>query len=305
MDFYLLVVLTILMDWSRLPSLAALRAFDALARDGSLSAAARRLNVTHAAIAQHLRALEQHFGEKLAVRSGQAMQLTDTGRELASAISDGFGRIEHGVTRIMDRTAQRPVVVSLTPSFAESWLMPKLGNFWAAHPDIELRLCPSMALVDLRRDGIDLAIRFGAGGWPGVDSDPLDLSRFVVVAAPGYCQVNGLEAVLSSRKHIWFVSSAAREQRIWSREIDVDLEKEDVRELPSNGLVLSAIRSGLGLGVQSRALVEPDLESGQLVALYEGDPGGLGYHILTLPGVMPPAVAAFRKWLKRAAQPQT
>ena len=86
------------MDWSRIPSLAALRAFEALARHNSLSAAARDLNVTHAAIAQHLRALETHFGESLATRDGQTMKLTETGRDLADALGEGFGRIAEGVT---------------------------------------------------------------------------------------------------------------------------------------------------------------------------------------------------------------
>jgi LysR family glycine cleavage system transcriptional activator len=293
------------MDWSRIPSLSALRAFDALARHGSLSAAARDLNVTHAAIAQHLRALEAHFAETLATRDGQAMRLTETGYELAEALGEGFDRIAEGVASILDRNALRPITVSLTPTFAEVWLMPRMRQFWDRHPDVEIRLLPSILLSDLRRDGIDLAIRFGTGEWPGYEVEPLSVSRFVVVAAPGYTKVQSLDDLGSLGAYDWYFSSAANEQRVWGRAIGVDFDKVGAMDMANNGMVLSAVRSGLGLSIQSRTLVEPDLASGQLVTLHEGDPEGLGYYIVTRPGVLTPGARAFRAWLRSMAQTQT
>lgn len=293
------------MDWSRLPSLAALRAFDALARQGSLSGAARDLNVTHAAIAQHLRALEAHFGESLANRDGQTMRLTETGYELAEALGEGFGRIAEGVGRIMDRSALRPITVTLTPSFAEAWLMPRMGQFWARHPEVEVRLVPSTALTDLRRDGIDLAIRFGGGDWPGYEVEPLAVSRFAVVAAPGYTKARTLDELGGLSAYDWFFSAAANEQRVWGRAIGVDFQKVGAQDMANNGMVLSAVRAGLGLSIQSRALVDPDIASGQLTTLYEGDPAGLGYYIVTRPGVLTPGARSFRAWLRKTAQAQT
>ncbi len=292
------------MDWSRLPSLAALRAFDALARNGSLSAAARQLNVTHAAIAQHLRTLENFFGESLATRNGQAMQLTETGYLLAESLNEGFDTIGDGVERILDRNAMRPVTVSLTPSFAEVWLMPRLGQFWAAHPDIEIRLVPTITLSDLRREGIDVAIRFGSGDWPGMEVEALDVSRFVVIASPDYTKVKSLEELGKLSAHDWYFSSGSREQRVWGRAIGIDFEKLGAQSMANNGLVVSAVRAGLGLSLQSRTLVAPDLASGQLVTLYEGDPEGLGYYLVTRPGIMPEAAKTFVTWLRRAARAQ-
>ena len=288
------------MDWHRLPSLAALRAFDALARTGSLSAAGRQLNVTHAAIAQHLRALESHFGTPLATRDGQAMRLTDTGRELAAALGEGFDIISDGVTRLMERQETAPVNVTLTPTFAEAWLMPRIGSFWQAHPEVDLRLMPSVRLTDLRRDRIDVAIRFGDGDWPGLDVEPLSMDAFVVIAAPGYAAPGE-----SFAGKTWLYSRPASEQEIWGRQIGVDYETEAAQEMPNNSLVLSAVRAGLGLSIQSRALVEADLAAGQLVALLEGDPGGLGYYIVTRPGVLHPGAKTFIRWLKSyAIRPQ-
>lgn len=284
------------MDWQTLPSLAALRAFDALARTGSLSAAGRLLNVTHAAIAQHLRALETHFGEPLATRDGQTMRLTETGRELATALGEGFDIISEGVDRITRRHETAPVNVTLTPVFAEAWLMPRIGGFWQAHPEIDLRLMPSIRLVDLRRDQVDVAIRFGKGDWPGLHAEPLSMDAFVVIAAPGYAAPG--EGFAGKK---WLYSRPSSEHETWGHQIGVDYTIEQAQEMPNNSLVLSAVRAGLGLSIQSRALVEADLASGQLVALLEGDPGELGYYIVTKPGVLHPGAKRFIRWLKTYA----
>ena len=290
------------MDWKEIPSLSALRAFDALARLGSLSAAARDLNVTHAAISQHLRQLESEFGEPLARREGQGMALTEAGMELAAALGDGFGRIAEGVTRLRDRNRVRPVVVALTPSFAESWLMPRIGGFWASHPDVEVRLVPGIALADLRRDGIDLAIRFGQGNWPGLESEPVTENRFSVVAAPSYDKARSLADLGKLKAHDWFFSTGSSEQRLWGAVIGVNFETVGARELANNGMVVSAVRAGLGLSIQASALVEPDIRSGQMVRLYEGDGDGLGYYIVSRPGSLSPGARLFRQWLRRTAR---
>jgi len=290
------------MDWKSIPSLASLRAFEALARLGSLSAAARELNVTHAAVSQHLRALESEFGDALAEREGQGMGLTDAGRDLATALSDGFSRIAEGVAQLRDRKAARPVVVALTPSFAEAWLMPRMGAFWDANPDIEVRLVPGVALTDMRRDGVDVAIRFGGGAWPGLKAEPLALSAFVVVAAPGFTKARGLRDLARLSAHDWFFSGASVEQRIWGQAIGVDFDAIGAREMANNGLVVSAVRAGLGLSIQAKALVEPDLAAGHLVALHEGDAAGLGYYIVTRPDALSPGTQIFVRWLRRLAR---
>lgn len=289
------------MDWKDIPSLASLRAFEALARHGSLSAAARELNVTHAAVSQHLRQLESDFGEALARREGQGMALTEAGHELAHALGEGFARIGEGVMQLRDRKRARPVVVALTPSFAESWLMPRIGAFWAAHPEVEVRLVPGLSLVDLRRDGIDIAIRFGAGDWPGLQAEPLSASRFAVIAAPGYTKARTLADLGKLTAQDWFFCRAQTEQRAWGRAIGVDFDTVGVRQMAHNGMVVSAVRAGLGLSIQAMALVEPDLRSGQLVALHEGDAEALGYYLVTRPGPLSPGARLFRRWLRAAA----
>jgi X-X-X-Leu-X-X-Gly heptad repeat protein len=104
------------MDWKMIPSLAALRAFEATSRLQSLSQAAAELNVTHAAVSQHLRTLEAEFGCALMDRIGRGVQLTDQGRLLANALADGFGTIADGVAQLRDAQTSRPLVVCVTPS---------------------------------------------------------------------------------------------------------------------------------------------------------------------------------------------
>lgn len=292
------------MDWSRIPSLSALRAFEAVARTRSLSVAARELNVTHAALSQHIRTLERAFGEPLAKRQGQGMTLTEAGAGLAAALSEGFGIIGEGVQALTDRSLERPVRVSLTPTFAESWLMPRLGDFWGRHPEIELAVMPSMSVVDLRRDGFDLAIRFGEGPWPGIETEPLLMGPFAVVASPALVKGRSQSQVGDLSEYTWYTSRAAAEQRIWGGALGLDFSKLNVREMSNNGLALSAVKAGYGLSIQSMVLVENDLADGRLISLHQGEHGGLGYH-LVLPGrgMVPSArIATFIRWLKRAAQ---
>ena len=173
------------MNWRDVPSLAALRAFNAAARAGSFSQAARELNVTHAAIAQHVRAVEAELGMSLLVRQGRGVVLTEAGARLADSLADGFGQIIAGVKAVRADVDSRPLSITATHNFVESLLMPRISQFWAKHPEIALSIVPSNKLVDLRRDGFDLGIRYGDGQWPGLETTHLLAADYTVVAAPG------------------------------------------------------------------------------------------------------------------------
>lgn len=290
------------MNWRDIPSLSALRAFEAAARLQSFSAAARELNVTHAAVAQHVRALEAEFGQVLMERAGRAMRPTPAGRQLADDLAEGFGTIAAGVRTLIDSRRVRPLQVTLTPSFAEAWLMPRIGQFWAQHPEVEVALIPSVSVIDLRRDGFDMAIRFGAGDWPGLEVEALVMSPFVIVAAPSLANGRRLHEMGPPEGYRWFTSEASREAHVWGRAAGLDMEALSITELPNNSLAQAAVRAGHGLSIQAQTLVESDLAEGRLVALHTGESGGLGYHMATPRGVPPAPLAAFMAWLRRAAK---
>lgn len=290
------------MSWSDIPSLSALRAFEATARLGSFSAAARELNVTHAAISQHVRGLETFFGESLIEKTGRSLFLTDPGQKLARSLAEGFAQIKHGVRLIEKNHAERPIRISTTSGFAEKWLMPKLKMFWEKHPDIDVVLESSAVRDHVGAGGLDLAIRFGTGRWDGLDSTPLIECPFHVVAAPGYLDGKTLEDLGPLDELIWVFSQYSIEQFTWGSALGLDFHSIPFRKLNTNAIALSAIRAGLGISLQVELLVKDDLDSGQMISFFRHDPMGLGYHIVTPPGVLTPKVKTLRDWLLKAAR---
>lgn len=286
------------MDWRHIPSLSALRAFDAMARLGGFSKAARELNVTHAAVAQHVRALEAELRQALVLREGRGMALTAAGEVLAAALQNGFAEIARGVNDTRDYGQERPLQIALTPSFAENWLMPRIGSFWEQYPGVKLALIPGYELVDLGRDGFDMAIRYGRGGWEGVAQEYLVSAGNVIVATPEHARGIPCGDVAALRGQKFLLEPGRAEPRLWAAEQGLDLAVEEIELFSSNTMVLAATRAGHGFSLQGRALVEADLEAGRLVCLLETEQTELGYYILTHPGVMPDRLRLFKEWLK-------
>lgn len=285
------------MDWRNVPTLAALRAFEAAARAGSFSAAARELNVTHAAIAQHVRALETDLGASLMHRVGKGMALTDDGRQLAVDLSDGFIQIIAGVRAVRAKSADQPLSVTVTPSFAENWLMPRLPKFWCLHPDITVSITPSNEVADLRREGFDVAIRYGNGNWPGVKSTFLGSADYVVVATPDLIGDRKVNCLSDLEDQPWLFETLHGEHRRWAANEGLNLGCCQIKEIATLNMLLSAVRAGGGLSVVSRALIANDIASGALTAVMEVERKDLGYFIVQLPGVETAKAKAFRKWL--------
>jgi len=278
-----------------------MRAFAAYAEEGSVVSAGRALNVSHAAISQQLRALEQHLNVALFNRSGRTLTLTSEGDQLARALNLGFGAIGAAVDELQRSSADRPVHVSATPSFTASWLMPRLSGFSTAHPEVDLTLDPSPQLVELTHGGIDVALRFGKGPWRGLDAELLLESPLVVVAAPSLLKGARPTTPADLADYPWLEELGTTEASNWLRSRGVDKITTRGRiQVPGN-LVLDGARDGQGVAVGVRHFVEADLKAGRLVELFSENDGG-GYHIVTRPGVMRPAVKAFVHWLRRQKQ---
>lgn len=156
-----------------LPSLNALRAFEAAARLGSFTAAGRELHVTPSAVSHQVRALEEALGLALFERRHRALALTPAGAGAFAASRDAFDRLARGLRRLRAARRARTLTVSVLPSFAASWLVPRLPRFQAAHPGVDLRLHATQALADLRGGEADVAIRYGRGRYPGLLSERL------------------------------------------------------------------------------------------------------------------------------------
>ena len=290
------------MDWRRLPSLFALRAFEAAARTGGLSRAAAELNVTHAAIAQHVRALEGEIGAKLLRREGRGMAPTAEGAALASALGAGFETIARGWEAALAGARGRPVQVAVTPSFAEAWLMPRLPRFWSEHPEMRVMIEPSEALTDMANGAADIAVRAGRGDWD-VPSELLLSFAHVVVSAPGRMPGGETRDPETWRGRRWLFDPSRSEQILWSRAVGIEIDDACVEELPSNAMVLAGVRACAGLSVQPEPLVAGDLERGALEAGFRCETApNLGYHLILAPGPAREGVRAFADWLRAQAQ---
>lgn len=286
------------MDWLTMPPLAALRAFAAYAEHGNLAQAGAALNVSHAAVSQHLRSLEDHLGAHLLDRSGRALALTEDGRHLSQALLLGFGAIQSAVQDINTQGAARPLHISCTPMFAVNWLMPRIAEFRMRHPDIDLVIDPRGEVVELQPGGVDIAIRYGGGRWAGLETEILLSSPMVVVANPSLLQGRTVHAPEDLLDYPWLEELGTTEAAHWLRSRGVaDAIRGASIKLPGN-LLMQAVRDGQGVAVGVKDFVSEDLEAGRLVELFTGSEGR-GYHIVTRSGVQRAQARRFITWLRR------
>jgi len=168
----------------RLPPLNAIRAFEAAGRHLSFTRAADELNVTPAAISQQVRNLEEILGVALFRRLTRALLLTEAGQMALPILGEGFDRLVDGIERIRASEESGILTVSAAPSFAARWLVRRLPRFEARHPDIRIRLDPTLQVVDFERENVDIAVRFGEGDYPGMRTDRLMSENISPVCSP-------------------------------------------------------------------------------------------------------------------------
>ena len=288
------------MNWSDLPSLTSLRAFAAVAETRSFSRAGVGLNVSHAAICQQVRALEARLGVTLVVREGRTIKLTEAGATLACNLEKGLAVIREGIEALVDADVTRRVQVTTSPAFAASWLMPRIADFRRRHPGITLMLNATAEILELAPGGVDIAVRFGDGNWPGLVVKPLLLPDMIVVAAPsliGTRDPNDPETLLDVH---WLQELGTDEVAQWMKRHGVTEKRPSmVTHMPGN-LVLEAVRRGDGATYTARCFVEADIKSGRLVVLSsERDTGG--YYVVTRGGILRPPAQSFLRWLRLQA----
>ena len=169
-----------------IPPLTALRCFEAVARLGGVTQAARELHVTHSAVSQQIKVLEDAMGVALFVREARGLRLTEEGRLYALDIRAALRDITQATRRAQARPHESELVISTLPSFAQHWLVPRLASFREAHPYYRVRLLTSLQVEDFRQGVSDIGIRMGQGHWPDVAQQKLFDDELVVVAAPHF-----------------------------------------------------------------------------------------------------------------------
>lgn len=286
------------MKWSDLPPLTALRAFAAYADTGSMATAGSGLNVSHAAISQQIKALEESLGISFLDRNAGPGALTPEGQALADTALNGFGDIARLSAELTGRDAERPVQISTTPSFASAWLMPRLARFRQKHPDISLMIDPSPEVRPIQPGGVDIAVRYGSGDWPGLQSELIVSTPIAIVAAPELIGTGPLPTLQDLAQYHWLQELGTNEASQFLELFGtVSKGSKGLTSLPGN-LMIEAARSGQGVAVTARAFVDPDIAAGRLRLIYE-DNRTKGYFIVTRPGVLRPSARTLHRWLRR------
>ena len=282
------------LEWRDIPSLSALRAFDAASRTGSFSDAAKKLNVTPAAVGQQVRALEAELGVALVTRSGRGIALTPAGERLAARLASGFSTIASGIEDVRAAQTNRPVRVSTSPNFVDGSLLPRLGGFWARHPDIEISFTPTSRAVDLAREDFDVAIRVGSGDWPDLRSDRLLTTRIVICGAPSL--VGSGPPDFAALPWSWDCNVPAQEATM--RSIGIDPEAVARVEYGNELFEIAAARRGMAMIMATEIIVRDDIAAGALRSFEIPNAPEFGYWAVTLPGPRRKPVQAFIDWLK-------
>jgi LysR family glycine cleavage system transcriptional activator len=284
-----------------LPPLGALHAFEAAARLSSFKAAAEDLHVTPGAISQQIKLLEDRLGVQLFTRRARTIELTEAGRLLITPTQQAFRLLADAVARVRETDVGRTLTLSLLPSFAALFLVPRLGSFRARCPDIDVRISATPKLADLGRDAVDVAIRSGLGAYPGLYVELLLTEELFPVCSPELLKGRvPLRRPADLARHTLLHDETRTEWSLWLQAVGA--KGIDTSRGPSFSLwelALQAAVAGQGVALGRSALVTQYLASGQLVRPFRiSSPAEFGYYFVCRPErVNEPKIASFRSWL--------
>ena len=298
----------------RFPGLRTLRAFDAAARHLNFTRAADDMGVTPAAISNQIKELEDQIGVELFIRTSRTMRLTKEGEILRLAVNESLETLSNALHRIKRLENRNQIRVSSTPSVAAKWLVPRLDSFLSAYPSADVRIDVSNTLVDFDRDDVDVAIRFGAGKYPGLRADLLFRDTLSPVCSPTLItKEKPLKVPRDLLRHTlihldWQAQGSPWPNwRMWMQAAGIK-EFDDKRGLHfgQTSLTIQAAIDGQGVALGDSNLVADDLAAGRLVKPFDLSlkaPDSFSYFVITrLNTDDAPLVNAFRDWCLAEAE---
>jgi LysR family glycine cleavage system transcriptional activator len=297
----------------KLPPLNGLRAFEAAARNLSFTRAAEELHVTPAAVSQQVKSLESYFGVRLFKRLTRALSLTDAGKAVLPLLRDAFDQLAEADRVIRNRRDDRVLVVSVAPSFAAKWLVPRLSSFSKACPDYELRIDATDRLADFDRDGIDAALRYGLGDYPGLTVVCLLEELVEPVCSPALLEGKAPLRRPSDLRHHTLIhmqphsdTDAAPNWAMWLKAAGVDdVDPHRGPRFSMESLAVQAAIEGQGVALVAGALVTDDIDKGRLVRPFPESAGSKTrfcyYLVYPSHDEASPKLVAFRDWVIQQA----
>lgn len=284
----------------RLPPLTSLKAFEAAARHQNFTRAATELHVTQAAISHQVKQLEEWLGMKLFERRGHALTLTPDGRAYLPDVAEALDRLTAATERLTSRTLAGPLRITVLPSFAAKWLMPRLSRFHAAHPEIELDLVSTEESWDFSSKHFDLGIRLGHGRWSGLQADLIAQEWLTPMCSPALNARKPLQMPSDLRQHP-LLHDTPRDG--WSRWLElVETPAVDARKgsgFTDSSLALQAAIDGHGVLLGRLFLAADDIAAGRLLTPYRQRLKNDFSYWLVYPkaSALKPRIMAFRSWL--------
>ena len=299
------------MDRRRLPPLNALRAFEAAARHMNFSRAADELSVTPGAVSQQIQNLEDYIGAPLFKRTPKGLLLTDAAQTALPALREAFDRLAEAASLLTAAEDGRRLTVSVAPSFAAKWLVPRLGRFEAAHPEVDVWVSAGLELVDFASGEIDLAIRYGSGRYPGLEVTRLLNETVSPVVSPTLLEQTPLHELSDLSGHILLhdgspdADESCPDWAMWLAARGVKgVDGARGPRFNQSSLVIEAAVNGRGVALAKQTLAQADLDAGRLVQPFDiSDAVDFAYYI-----VHPKAkgrlgqVKAFVAWLTQEAE---
>lgn len=286
-----------------LPSLSGLRAFSAAGRHLSFRAAAEELGVTQGAVAQQVRGLEEHLGLRLFLREPRGLRFTEAGRVYHAAVARAFSQLLEATGALRDTPSR--VTISVTPTFASKWLIPRLAEFTEAHPGIDLRITATDRVSSFHADGIDLAVRQGRPPFgASLHADLLFPQEVVAICSPIVAAVRDMPFDTAALSGMTLLHDT---HDLWPRFLEAAFGQvvTPTRGLRFNQttLALDAALAGQGIALASRFLVQRDLNASRLVQPIQITlEGGQDFFLLAPRQGMSEAALQVRGWLLEAAQ---
>jgi LysR family glycine cleavage system transcriptional activator len=290
-----------------LPSLNALKAFEAAARHESFTAAAAELNVTHAAISRHMRELEAWLGAKLFLRTGRGVELTERGKNYVADVTRSFDILAAATENISARRRRRrqQLIVTVEPSFAALWLVPRLGRFTVAHPDCDLVVDSADRLADFTRNEADVGIRYGRGSWRNVASDLLTKTNITPVCSPALLpktkstHAADLDPALLLQPSLLLQEESRRYWSEWLQTAGLADRLAPQGPTLSGHLTIPAAEAGQGFALADEVIAGDALVGGRLMRPFAAAVSVYGYYFVRdAARKESKAMAAFHAWLK-------
>ena len=287
---------------TRLPPVHALSAFEAAARHGSFAVAADELCITPSALSHRIRLLEEFVGERLFLRDGRTVTLSEFGRRYLDVVKAALRTLSEFPLPHRPMPAQPRLKVSVPPTFARCLLVPRLAEFTAQYPDIVVELFLSVPLYDLSLSESDVEVRFGVGKYPDLVTEKLYEEPTFAVASPKYLEkIGGLKTPADLQKAT-LLRSALEPWQPWFEVAGLDwTEPSTGLRLDDLGLLLEAVRHGYGVGLTRKHFVQDLISTGEIVHLFPNvtlkSPPHAYYVVYEKPARERPEVNVFIEWL--------